>query len=325
MGIGGLHGLQAHQRADQHEQGGFGQVEIGHQAVDRAELVARRDEDVGVALERADDAVCAGRAFQQAEAGGADGDDPAAGGAGAVQAVGGGGVDPAPFAVHPVVVGLVDLDRQEGAGADVQGQGLAADPRCVQRLQQGIGKVQRRGGRGDGALFAGKHRLIVAGVALVDRPLAGDIGRQRHGAGAFEQQLDRLVAEKAQDETAVVELCFRLRRNILAEIDGLADAQPFGVADEGLPAAQVDALVQGRTDAGVAAGAGQLRRNDPGIVEDQYVVGAEQARQVADQMVGQPVAGDLQQLRAVARHRRSQRYALRREVKVEKINAHRPG
>ena len=185
--------------------------------------------------------------------------------------------------------------------------------------------MQRRGRGGDGALFLGEHGLIVVGVAGVDRPLAGDIGRQRHGAGAFEQQLDRLVAEKAQDETAVIEPGFRLRRNIFAEIDGLADAQAFGVADEGLPAAEVDALVQRRADAGVAAGAGQLGRDHPGIVEHQYVVGAQQTRQVADQMVGQPVAGDLQQLRAVARHRRSQRYALRREVEIEKINAHRPG
>ena len=48
--------------------------------------------------------------------------DAAAGGAHRVEAVGGGGVDPAPFGVHPVVVGVVGLDRQEGARADVERQ-----------------------------------------------------------------------------------------------------------------------------------------------------------------------------------------------------------
>jgi len=41
-------------------------------------------------------------------------------------------------------------------------------------------------------------------------------------------------------------------------------------------------------------------------------------------MIGYAAAGNLQQLRAVARNRRSQRYALRRQVKVKKIDAHRP-
>ena len=324
MTVRSLHRLQAHQRADQHEQGRFGQVEIGHQAVDRAEAVARGDEDIGVALERADDAVGAGGAFEQAQAGGADGDHAAARRARAVQAVGGVRVDPSPFAVHPVIVGFINLDRQECPGPDVQGQGFAAHAPCRQRLQQAIGEMQRRRWGRHRALLPRKYGLIVIGVTFIDRPLAGDIGRQRHGAGALEQQFDRLVAEEAQDEAAVVQPGFGLGGNVHAEIDGLADAQAFRVADEGLPAPEVDPLVQRRADAGIAAGAGELGGDHPGVVEHQYIVGAEQVRQVADAMVGYPVTGDGEQLRAIARNRRSQRYALGRQVKVKKINAHRP-
>jgi AcrR family transcriptional regulator len=49
MGIGRLHPVQPHQRADQHEQGRSRQVEVGHQAVDGAEAIAGGDEDRGVA------------------------------------------------------------------------------------------------------------------------------------------------------------------------------------------------------------------------------------------------------------------------------------
>src|SRR3546814_4380449 len=61
-------------------------------------------------------------AFQQAQRGGADGDDPAAGGTGRLHRLDGGGADLAPFGMHPVILDPVDLDRQEGAGADVQGR-----------------------------------------------------------------------------------------------------------------------------------------------------------------------------------------------------------
>ena len=73
-------------------------------------------------------AVLVGRAFEQAQAGGADRDDPPAGRAHGVQPVGGGGVDPAPFGVHHMVGGVVGLDRQEGARADMERQRFVADP-----------------------------------------------------------------------------------------------------------------------------------------------------------------------------------------------------
>ena len=78
MGISRLHHIEAHQRTDQHEQSRSRQMEVGDQSVDRFEAVARRDEYRGIALERPDRALVIGRAFEQAQAGRADGDDPAA-------------------------------------------------------------------------------------------------------------------------------------------------------------------------------------------------------------------------------------------------------
>ena len=49
-----LHGLQARKGRDQHEQRRARQMEIGHQHIDGAEAIARRDEDIGLAGERRD-------------------------------------------------------------------------------------------------------------------------------------------------------------------------------------------------------------------------------------------------------------------------------
>ncbi len=48
--IGRAHGVEAGKGRHQHQQGGFGQMEIGHQAVDHFELVAGGNENIGIAL-----------------------------------------------------------------------------------------------------------------------------------------------------------------------------------------------------------------------------------------------------------------------------------
>src|SRR6185437_14546383 len=73
-----LHGLEAGESRDQHEQSRFRQVEVGHQRVDHAEAEARGDEDIGLADERLQLAGRPRRRLQQPHACRADGDDPAA-------------------------------------------------------------------------------------------------------------------------------------------------------------------------------------------------------------------------------------------------------
>ena len=88
------------------------------------------------------------------------------------------------------------LDRQEGAGADMQRQRFVADPaRGEPRHQSGV-KCSAAVGRRDRPVRAREHRLVVVPVGLVGRALAGDVGRQRHLARAFEQDLDRLLAQR---------------------------------------------------------------------------------------------------------------------------------
>jgi hypothetical protein len=82
---------------------------------------------------------------------------------------------------------VLGLDRQEGAGADVQGQHLAGDASFVERGDHPVGEVQGRGRRGNRPLLTREHRLVIAAVGLVGGALASDIRRQRHATGALEQ------------------------------------------------------------------------------------------------------------------------------------------
>src|SRR5690606_33141556 len=93
--------------------------------------------------------------------------------------------------------------------------------------------------------------------------------------------LDRLLAPERQRPAAVVVAPFRRGRDTRRKLEDITSAQPLGIANEGLPPAQVHALVQGHADTCRAATAFELRCNHPGVVEYQYVAGAEKFWQVA--------------------------------------------
>ena len=215
-------------------------------------------------------------AFEQAQAGGTDGDYSATSGAQSVKAVGGGGVYPAPFGVHLVVGSVVNLHRQESACPDVEGECLAGYSGPFERVQQFRGEVECSGGRGNGAVLAGEHRLVVLGILLVGGAFAGDVGRQWHPACAFEQQIHRLVAGKGERPAAIGVTRFCHGGNACREGNDIAFVQTPGVADKGLPAAQIDAFVQGSADPGVAARAFKLGGNHAGIVEHQHITLAQE-------------------------------------------------
>ena len=111
--------------------------------------------------------VSAAADFEEAQAGRAEGDDAAAGAPGRGDALGGRGRKDAPFAVHMMLARVVGLDRQKGAGADMQGQAREADAASRQCLDQRRGEMQAGGGRGDGTLGAGEDRLVIGAVARV--------------------------------------------------------------------------------------------------------------------------------------------------------------
>ena len=119
-------------------------MEIGHQPVDRLEAITGGDEDRRIAFERLDGSVFGRGALDQAERGGADRNQPPAGRPRRIQPIGRGLVGPSPLAVHPVIAGVIRLDRKEGSGTDVQSQRLAPDSAPIERCDQPIREMQGR-------------------------------------------------------------------------------------------------------------------------------------------------------------------------------------
>jgi hypothetical protein len=295
-------------------------VEVGEEAVGCPKAIAGGDEDGGVAFERVDPAGLVRGAFEQPKGRGADRDDPAAGGARGVEAFGGSRRDAAPFLVHDMVVRVVGLDRKKGAGADMERQRFPKDAGLVERLDQARREMERGGGRGDGAFARGEHGLVIKKVAVVGAAPAGDVGRQRHPAGALEQELDWFLALELEED--VLAFFGNEGGDALAEIDPVAFAEAPGVADEGAPGAGADSLVEGRADSGLAAPALELGRDDPGVVEDENVAAAEEAREIEDGSVLEGVRADEEEAGGIARGCGAERDVLGREAEVEEVYAH---
>ena len=103
-------------------------MEIGQQQVDRAKAIAGRDEDRGLAGKRLRSAVFAPAALSSSRSEvvpTATMRPPFARAALSAAAVA--ARDAAPFGMHLVSAGVVGLDRQEGAGADMQRDLVQAD------------------------------------------------------------------------------------------------------------------------------------------------------------------------------------------------------
>ena len=184
-------------------------MEIGQQRVDGAEAIAGGDEDRRLAFEGAKRAVLAGGAFEQPRRGRADGDDAAAARARRVERRGGRRVEPAPFRVHGVAGGVVDLHRQERAGADMQRQAKNPSAGRFDARDQLRGEMQPGGRRGDRPLLVREHRLVVGAIGRRDPSARGDIGRQRRRADAVDRLVERR-AVKGEGQSDLAVLAFRL-------------------------------------------------------------------------------------------------------------------
>jgi len=131
-------------------------------------------------------------------------------------------INAAPFAVHAMFGGVIGLHRQECARTDMQRQGRRFDACCVHRVHQFGREVQGGCRCRHRAILLREHRLIILRIARVGWPLARDIGRQRHGPGALQQDFDRLIAFEKQSEAAVVMALFGDGHDAFAKINHIA-------------------------------------------------------------------------------------------------------
>ena len=199
--------------------------------------------------------------------------------------------------------------------------------------------MQPRSRRGDRPLLPREHCLIVSAVLFVGRAAAGDVGRQRHVA-AFGKRLveDRPVKRKGERDLAA--LSFRLHRGVelveeahpalAAEAHDIADGEALPRLHQRVPARAVEPPGQCRRNrrlvrAAADAAAVQARRNDFRVVHHHGVAFAQQRWQVTHDAVLERrrcARPHHEEPGAVARNRRTQRYAILGKRKIKKVGAH---
>ncbi len=289
--------------ADQHQEGALRQVKVGDQTVHDQEWLWGMQEDAGasglhcgqrgwtirgsvVGIAPVKVLPSAGDRFEDAGGGGTDGDDASAAGAGGVDEIGGGLGQGEPFDVHLVVSEEVDLDREERAGADVEGEVGGLDAGLVEGLDEFRGEVEAGGGSGDGSGVAGIDGLIPFLVEAGGR--AGgtlDIGRQREFAVTFGEGYGF-----GFEEEEAMTLCILVEEGgvegigIGAEAEGGAGADAFAGAEQDPPLERGGFFEEQDFDLapGIGFEAADASGDDLGIVEDQEITWAKPLKQAGE-------------------------------------------
>ncbi|GJE06875.1 hypothetical protein AOPFMNJM_2198 [Methylobacterium jeotgali] len=277
-----------------------------------------------------------GGALEEPQRRGAHRHDPPAPRAGLVEGLGGLLREDAVLGVHPVGVGVLGLHRQEGARPDMQGEAVARDARRVERGDQRLREVQAGGGGGHRSGLVRVDGLVVDRVPRVRRAPAGDIGGQRQDADRRDRRVEGGPGEvEAQGDLAALPLLRHRRREVVrgalgrrAEAQHVARRDALARPGEGAPQVRRLPPVQHRFDAHALpawprAQAREAGRDHAGVVEDEGVAGAQQARQIAHAAVLQGFARPHHEEPArVARARGAQRDARLRQLEIEQVHPH---
>ena len=347
MFIGAENVLAPTEGADQHEQSGPWQVEIGEHCLDHSEFEARIDKEIRRGSSGEDGSrAAAKRVFEGANRCGADGNHTARNAESLIDSVGSLGRDGIRLAMNFVILHAFDADRLEGSEADVQGDLSGFDAALLDAVEDFRGEM-KAGGRGcDRSARLGVYGLVALAIAGGIR--ARDVRREWDVADAIESGEEVVLALKdgLKADTALAELAagqyFRLQFVLLAEEEAFADSdlaagpnQAFPVVRFGRELAReqnlytsMEEIVRGgimRTD-GLSAlpAAIEPRRKDAGIVKDHQIAGPQQFGEVAEHAIGVAAAGALQvqHARSVAVRQRFLGDELVGKIKMEVRNQH---
>lgn len=191
-----------------------------------------------------------------------------------------------PFDVHLVVGEEVDLDREEGSGADVEGEVGGLDALLAEGLDQFGGEVQSGGGGGDGSGMAGIDGLIpflIQAGGGTGGPF--DIRWKREFAVTFGEG-DRLGSESEETMTLgiLVEECGVEGIGIGAETELGTGAYPFAGSEQDPPFERGGFFEEQDFDLALGIGlmSAKAGGDDFGIVEDQEITGSEPMLEIGE-------------------------------------------
>src|ERR1019366_10524007 len=174
MTVGGQHKVFAAKGADQQQQAGAGEVEVGEHGAGFQKGNAGIEKDGGFAFEFSG----TGGGLQRSDAGGADGYH-------ALRGIDGAGVGRRDRVVLGVQLRLLDyffVQRLKGAQAHMEGDERLFGAGVAAAGQHFGGEVKSGGGRGYGASFAGEDRLVAIAVGgrigALDRSEERRVGKE---------------------------------------------------------------------------------------------------------------------------------------------------
>jgi hypothetical protein len=261
--VGGEDEFAAGEGADEHEERGTGEVEIGEERAGLLEFVGGVDEDAGAAGTRLDGAGRLG--LEDACDGGADGD-AAFGG---IEGGGGVGGNRVALLVHFVVLDVFGFHGEEGSSSDMKRE------ESVGNFLENFGSEVEAGcGSGDGAGVGGVNGLVALVVGGIG--IALEVGRERHVAvffqvGEFVEIDDAFASGEDFDD-------FGGGSRDGNSCAGLEFASGF---DEAFPAVRADLLEEENFDAG---GIGEEAGfDDAGVVQDDEISFAKVAWEIGEE------------------------------------------
>ena len=188
----------AHESGNEHDEGAFGEVEVGDEGVYTLEFVGRIDKDGSIAAAGAKKTVFVGDRFQRADGGRPDGDDAPALPLGGIDDVRRLLRNAVVFGVHDVVGEVLLFYGAEGTQPHVKEHFRYLHAHVADLLQELLGKVQARRGRGGRAVRLAVHRLI----AVLIFELFVNVRRQRHTSHAGKDVLEHPVKMELDDTFA---------------------------------------------------------------------------------------------------------------------------
>ena len=260
-------------------------MKIGQHDIDDAEAITGTNEETAVATKGLELAI-GGGGLQTPHTGGANRNDPSARLARQADAFACILADLQPFGMHDVPVEVIHPHGLEGACPDMQRDLRPSNAQFSQALQHGCIEMQSGCGRRDRTLTAGIEGLIAGIIGLVIRPL--NIGGQRNvtlsGHDVGEGRFDRMQTEQITLATG------QHQARAIGELDDRSRPGRLAGADMG------ERLVrrQQTFDQDLDPSAGRLLTEQPGahdagVIEDEQVIRAQQARQIGEDPVARAV------------------------------------
>ena len=156
--------ITAGQGADQHNQGGFRQMEVGDQSIQNLEFVSRIDEDAGFAAAALNNTWGNGSGLKCTAGSGAHCDDAAAVLFSFVNSLSSFFINMIDFTVHHMLFDFVYFYRAEGAKTNVQGHIGNINSFFLKFCQKLTGKMKTGGGGGGRAFLSGIYGLITIAI-----------------------------------------------------------------------------------------------------------------------------------------------------------------